>query len=166
MNADPLGGQRNSTDPFSVHQAMQKKLLSWVGRAALWTFAAVGLAATLLVAGTLYTTQIDHPPELRTRALLTQLVSALEFYRLDNGHYPNSEQGVQALLAAPTSPPPPKAYPSGGYLKSPEMVVDQWGRPFLYKSDGQSFSLASLGADGKRGGNGSDSDLIEGYGAP
>lgn len=86
---------------------------------------------------------------------------ALNAYRLDNDHFPTSDQGLEALRTAPTSGDPVPNW-RGPYL-SRVVPLDPWGRPYIYMSPGkanpQSFDLYTLGRDGKAGGDGEDADL-------
>jgi general secretion pathway protein G len=81
------------------------------------------------------------------------LASALDLYELDNGAYPTTEQGFQALLAEPSTPPLPKKW-KGPYLKKKKGLKDPWGNPYVYRSPGlrnQDYDLLSLGPDGVEG---------------
>jgi len=82
---------------------------------------------------------------------------ALDQYRLDNGRYPTTEQGLVALRAAP----PGAGQWRGPYLKR-EVPADPWGRAYLYQSPGQhgDYDLQSLGADGRPGGEGEAADIV------
>jgi general secretion pathway protein G len=98
-----------------------------------------------------------------TRTQLKQLESALAFYQMDNGRFPSTEQGLQALIEAPTIGPEPRNYRPGGYLQGGELPQDAWGNPFQYEFPGSNnvggFDLWSLGADGQPGGNDTDADI-------
>jgi general secretion pathway protein G len=86
---------------------------------------------------------------------------ALDGYRLDNGSYPTSEQGLAALRERPTRAPVPANW-RGPYLRK-AVPLDPWGRPYIYRAPGErnpgAFDLESLGRDGKAGGEGEDADL-------
>ena len=88
---------------------------------------------------------------------------ALDQYRLDNDYYPSTAQGLDALRNQPTGEPAARNW-RGPYLKKP-VPLDPWGRPYLYKSPGDStragYDLLTLGRDGKAGGAGEDGDLRE-----
>jgi general secretion pathway protein G len=126
----------------------------------------VVLAIIALVAALIVPSVIGRPDEARVtvaRADLKAIGAALHLYRLDNGQYPTTEQGLGALTAKPTAAPVPADYPADGYLAQPP--VDPWGRPYVYRSPGSSgagFDLLSLGRDGKPGGDGVDADLQDG----
>lgn len=83
------------------------------------------------------------------------LATALELYFLDNGSYPTSEQGLEALLRKPESPPIPISW-QGPYLKSNTNLKDPWGQPYLYDCPGENnpagYDLASVGPDRQKGG--------------
>lgn len=117
-----------------------------------------------VLAGLVAVNVMGRPDEAKATATKTNLSTiggALKMYRLDNGTYPTSEQGLKALVEKPTSPPLPATWPQGGYLSAP--AADGWGKPYEYSSDGNSYTIRSLGKDAKLGGEGIDAD-IEGTG--
>jgi len=89
------------------------------------------------------------------------LESALKYYKLDNGVYPTTEQGLQALLEKPTVGQIPKNYRAGGYLDSKSVPKDPWKDDFVYISPGDhgDYDLCSYGADGVKGGEGNNADI-------
>lgn len=95
------------------------------------------------------------------RAQIENLSSALDAYRLDNGTYPTSQQGLDALTSLPTIDPP--ANWKQPYLRK-AVPNDPWGKPYIYIFPGESnpmgFDLLSYGADGKLGGEGEDADIL------
>jgi general secretion pathway protein G len=100
----------------------------------------------------------------RTKAKLQieNLESALKLYKLDNGSYPTTQQGLDALVKLPTAGTIPKSWREGGYLEKPQIPLDPWGRPYVYLSPGmknKDFDLKSLGADGEEGGEGENADV-------
>lgn len=107
--------------------------------------------------------QLDKARVNTTQAQIKQIESALAFYQMDNGRFPTTEQGLQALVRKPTIGPEPRNYRPGGYLQGGEVPRDAWGNPYQYASPGQqnpgSFDLWSLGADGSPGGEGVDADV-------
>jgi general secretion pathway protein G len=91
------------------------------------------------------------------RTDVNNLVQALKLYRLDNQRYPTSEQGLQALVAKPTTGPiPPNWKP---YLD--KLPRDPWGSPYQYVNPGVKgeIDVYSLGADGQPGGDGKNADI-------
>jgi general secretion pathway protein G len=101
------------------------------------------------------------------RSQIDILSLALNSYFMDNGAFPTSEQGLEALREAPSVPPSPIRW-RGPYL-SRTLAPDPWGRPYVYQSPGksnpQSFDLYSLGRDGAAGGEGEDADVTSWGGA-
>ncbi|MDH4585348.1 type II secretion system protein GspG [Pseudomonas sp. BN415] len=85
--------------------------------------------------------------------------AALDMYKLDNFAYPNTQQGLEALVSRPSGNPPAKNWNKDGYLK--KLPVDPWGNPYQYLSPGSkgAYDLYSLGADGKEGGSENDADI-------
>ena len=104
----------------------------------------------------------DHARYEQARAQMRILEDALKLYRLDNGRYPSTEQGLQALVHRPTTGIIPPRWPEGGYLDKVELPMDPWGHPYVYLSPGQhspDYDLKSFGADGLEGGEGDNADL-------
>src|SRR5215218_5047212 len=95
------------------------------------------------------------------KSQIEMLGAALDAYRLDNGRYPATEQGLESLWEKPTIDPP--ANWRSPYLRKP-VPLDPWGRPYAYLSPGQvnpqGYDLLSYGADGKPGGEGEDADIM------
>jgi general secretion pathway protein G len=93
---------------------------------------------------------------------LTTFGQALEMYRLDNSHYPSTDQGLEALVSKPSGSPEPKSWNIDGYLAKGKLPVDPWGNPYQYYlgQDRRSFDLFSYGADGREGGEGLDADIF------
>lgn len=96
------------------------------------------------------------------RSQIELLGAALDSYRLDNGRYPTTEQGLEALQTMPTLEPLPSNW-RGPYLRK-AVPPDPWGAPFIYFSPGEmnprGYDLLSLGADGEPGGEGEDADIV------
>ncbi len=77
--------------------------------------------------------------------------SALDLYKLDNGIYPSTDQGLQALVTKPSSTPVPQNWKSDGYLQ--KLPTDPWGEPYQYVNDNEKLRIFSFGAKGKTGGS-------------
>lgn len=96
------------------------------------------------------------------RSQIELLGAALDSYRLDNGRYPTTEQGLEALQEAPSIQPLPSNW-RGPYLRR-AVPVDPWDMPYIYLSPGEQnprgYDLFSLGADGEPGGEGEDADIV------
>ena len=90
---------------------------------------------------------------------IASLMQALKLYRLDNLRYPTSEQGLQALVARPDTPPAPPNWKAGGYVE--RLPKDPWGNAYQYLNPGRrgEIDVFSLGADGAPGGEGNDADI-------
>ena len=85
---------------------------------------------------------MDRPEQARivkAKEDVTSLENALGLYKLDNGVYPTTEQGLKALVTIPTTPPIPQQYANGGYIK--EAPMDPWGH--LYHMQRQSKYIQS-----------------------
>jgi general secretion pathway protein G len=125
----------------------------------------VVLAIIALVAVMIVPNVIGRPDQARVTVAQTDLrtiAAALRMYRLDNGDYPTTDQGLRALVERPTQAPEPANWSADGYL--PEQPEDPWGRPYVYRSpgsNGQAYELKSLGKDGEAGGEGLDADLSD-----
>ena len=103
----------------------------------------------------------DEARQAKARIQMEALESALKLYKLDNGSYPSTEQGLNALVEAPTVGNIPKNWRQGGYLEKGKVPKDPWGNDFVYLSPGNhgDFDLTCLGADGEPGGEGVNKDI-------
>ena len=99
----------------------------------------------------------------RTKAQvqIANIETALKLYKLDNGYYPTTEQGLQALVEPPAVGQLPKAWREGGYLEKGKVPMDPWGNEYVYLCPGihGDLDLISYGADGEPGGEGNDADI-------
>ncbi len=87
---------------------------------------------------------------------MNDIKKRLDMFELDNGIYPDTEEGLEALLSNPDS----EKYPN--YRKTPyseKVQKDPWGTPFVYIKEGDKFELVSFGADRKEGGDGKGADI-------
>lgn len=75
--------------------------------------------------------------------------SALDLYKLDNGTYPTTDQGLQALVTKPTVNPIPRNWKSDGYLQ--DIPQDPWGEAYQYMNDSDKVRIFSFGPKGKDG---------------
>lgn len=124
----------------------------------------VVLVIISILAGYIGPRIIGRPEEARRTKAEVQVAgikTALKLYRLDNGFYPTTDQGLGALIEAPKSGRAPSKWREGGYLDSRFVPRDPWDNEFVYLSPGlhDDFDLSSLGADGARGGDGNDADI-------
>ena len=107
--------------------------------------------------------QVEKARVVTTRTQIGRLEGSLELYNMDNGRFPSTEQGLDALISEPTGAPEPVNYQPGGYLKGGQLPVDAWGNEFQYESPGSnnrdSFDLWSFGKDGVPGGEETNGDI-------
>ena len=119
----------------------------------------LGLLAALV--GPRILGRVSEAKSATAKTQIELLGSALDNYRLDNGSYPSSDQGLAALQTKPTRDPVPLDW-RGPYLKR-DVPNDPWGRPYLYKSPGEhnrtGYDLWTLGRDGQAGGADEDADI-------
>ncbi len=125
-------------------------------------FSLMELLVVLSIMGLLATMVLPHmmgalgkAKNETTATQIEQISAALDYFKVDNGRYPTTEEGLQALVAAP----PGLTSWNGPYLAKPELPVDGWKHPFQYETSGDAFALYSFGADGKLGGTGGDADI-------
>ena len=88
--------------------------------------------------------------------------TGLKMFKLKHGFYPATDQGLEALISAPSSGRIPDNYPSGGYMESAKIPDDPWGNPYLFESPGShgfDYEIVSLGAYGAVGGEGENADI-------
>jgi general secretion pathway protein G len=107
---------------------------------------------------------IGHTDDAKVNAARIQIasmVSALKIYKLDNGMYPTTEQGLEALVSPPQSGDVPKHWRKGGYLEKGKVPKDPWGDEYIYLCPGAhgDFDITSYGADGVAGGDDYNKDL-------
>ena len=107
---------------------------------------------------------MDRPGEARqmkVRLDIQNLETALKLYKLDNGPYPSTEQGLQALVEMPETGTIPKKWKKGGYLEKGRVPKDPWSNDFIYLSPGLKgdFDIISYGADGVPGGEDENKDI-------
>lgn len=92
---------------------------------------------------------------------IAQIMGALKLYRLDNGRYPTTEQGLRALIERPSAEPMPNNWKQGGYLERNSIPKDPWGKEYQYMNPGLrgEIDVFSLGRDGQTGGEGPDAEV-------
>jgi general secretion pathway protein G len=115
----------------------------------------LGLLITLVAPRILGRT--DEARQTKAAADVKQIEQALSLYKLDNGFFPTTEQGLEALVSRPTTGLVPRRWNPDGYL--PKVPVDPWGAPYVFRSDGNSYVVMSFGADGAEGGEGINADI-------
>ncbi|WP_029459248.1 type II secretion system major pseudopilin GspG [Solidesulfovibrio alcoholivorans] len=115
-----------------------------------------------VLAGLVLPRIVDQPDKARVVKAKMQIESlsmGLKQYKLDNGFYPSTEQGLRALKEKPSIGRVPQNYPAKGYLDT--VPKDPWGRDYVYICPGEhgDFDLLSLGADREEGGEGVNADI-------
>src|SRR6185503_7380769 len=109
----------------------------------------------------------DDAKRTAAKVQIRNIEGALQLYKLDNGVYPSTEQGLKALVEKPSVGVIPKKWKVGGYL--PKLPEDPWQNPYKYLSPSQKrtpsgtplgdYELMSLGTDGEVGGEGINADI-------
>ena len=99
--------------------------------------------------------------QVKARLDIQNLESALKLYKLDNGIYPTTEQGLLALVEQPETGTVPKKWKRGGYLEKGRVPKDPWGNDFVYLSPGLKgdFDIITYGLDGVPGGEEENKDV-------
>jgi general secretion pathway protein G len=126
-------------------------------------FTLLELLVVLVVLGLLagivapkYFSQLGRSQTKVAKAQIEGLSKALDLYRLEVGHYPSSEQGLQSLVVAPSE----ESHWTGPYLQK-AVPQDPWGRNYVYRYPGENseYDLLSMGKDGQPGGEGEDAEI-------
>ncbi|GAB6161785.1 type II secretion system major pseudopilin GspG [Desulfothermus naphthae] len=101
----------------------------------------------------------DKARVVKAKLQIQNLSMALKKFKMDNGFYPSTEQGLEALVKKPVIGRIPKNFPPKGYLS--KVPKDPWGNNYIYICPGEhaDFEIISYGADGKEGGEGFDADI-------
>jgi general secretion pathway protein G len=84
---------------------------------------------------------------VKTKQDILAIQNSLDLYKLDNGFYPSTDQGLQALVINPTTPPVPHDWKEEGYLQ--DVPVDPWGQTYQYLNDNEKIKIFSYGPKGK-----------------
>jgi general secretion pathway protein G len=114
-----------------------------------------------LIAAWAATNIFGKQEQVQARTAKGKLVSfsgPLDLYKLDTGRYPNTQEGLRALVSNPGN----VSNWNGPYVKNLEELKDPWGTNYIYKSPGDAnrpYDLTSLGADNKEGGEGANRDI-------
>lgn len=117
--------------------------------------AIIGLLAAYV--GPRYVAQLGKSEVTAARAQIEALARALESYRVDNGNYPPSANGLIALRIRPANQP----HWNGPYLQK-DVPLDPWGNAYVYRptsTGGRDFELLSYGRDGRPGGTDENADI-------
>lgn len=130
-------------------------------------FTLIEIMVVVVILGILIAFAVPNIMDNPERARLTKakhdirtIENALEMYRMDNFRYPTTDQGLEALVQKPTSPPEPRNWKPGGYMRS--LPNDPWGFEYQYtapQETGARVRIFTYGADGRPGGDGEDAEL-------
>jgi len=117
-----------------------------------------------ILAGLVVPRIMERPGEAKqtkAKIQIESLETAIMLYKLDSGRYPDTEQGLEALVQIPETGIIPTKWRQGGYLEKGKLPQDPWGNSFVYLSPGThgDYDIISYGADGVPGGEGEDRDI-------
>lgn len=98
---------------------------------------------------------------VKAQVTISSLETAVKTYYLDNGFYPTTDQGLDALVAEPNTDPIPGKWRKGGYLEKGRVPKDPWENEYIYLSPGLhgDFDIISYGQDKVEGGEDWDADI-------
>jgi len=122
----------------------------------LIVIAILGLLAALVVPNV-----IGQGEQAKQKLVCVQeksLKDALDSFKVSEGTYPTTEEGLKALIKNP-NPQKYKNYPQNGFLGSNHLPKDPWGNDYIYVNNNGKIDIISLGADGKEGGSGENKDI-------
>jgi general secretion pathway protein G len=106
--------------------------------------------------------RVEHAKRVRAVNDIAQLVTAVDLYTADNGSPPTTQQGLQALLTKPSSPPVPQNW-NGPYIKQRKSLDDPWRNEYEYRFPGtldpNGYDILSYGKDGQPGGSDNNADI-------
>ncbi len=110
------------------------------------------IAGLAYIVGTNVIGQLDKSKIEQTGIQIKQLESGLKLFKVDNGFYPETQQGLQALISMPTVGREPLKYDPKGYLEADQIPLDAWGAEYIYIGPDQtgdgSYEIISMGPDG------------------
>lgn len=108
-----------------------------------------------------YMDKTDKAKAVKAKVDISAIETSLKMYKLDNGVYPSTEQGLLALVEKPATDPVPKNWSEKGYFEKGNMPKDPWGNEYMYLSPGihNDYDIISYGADGAPGGEGINKDV-------
>jgi general secretion pathway protein G len=118
----------------------------------------LGILAAVIVPR--FLSRPDEAKVTKTKVDMKSIEESLGLFKLDNGFFPSTEQGLKALVTKPETGRIPTKFSVDGYLK--KVPTDPWGKPYAYISPGvhnRNFDLISYGADGEPGGEEFDADI-------
>ncbi len=135
--------------------SLNKKLRGFTLLEMLVVVLIIGLLVAIVAASIMH-----RPDEARittTKSQIRAFEQALDLYRLDNSHYPSTEQGLQALVEKPSGFPEPRSWRNSYMKKIPK---DPWSNDYVYENNDSGFVITSYGSDGEEDGEGVAADII------
>lgn len=142
----------------NMHSPRQHREVGFTLLELLVVVAIIGLLAAYV--GPRYFTQIGRSEQAVAKSQIEGFAKALHTYRIDVGQYPSTQEGLSALMNAPTDTSRVAKW-RGPYLEK-AVPLDPWSRPYAYRSpgaQGEDFEISSLGKDGQAGGTGDAADI-------
>jgi general secretion pathway protein G len=116
----------------------------------------LGLLASLVVPNLIG--QGERAKQKLVCVQMKSLKDALDSFKIEEGNYPLTEEGLKALIKNP-NPQKYKNYPKDGFLGSKKLPKDPWGGDYIYVNQNGNIDIISLGADRKEGGEGENKDI-------
>ncbi|MBI4698488.1 MAG: type II secretion system major pseudopilin GspG [Nitrospirae bacterium] len=103
----------------------------------------------------------DDARVVEAKVQIRNFDTALKLFKMDNGFYPSTGQGLEALIQKPAAGKIPDNYKDGGYLEAKKISPDPWHNPYVYLSPGSrgDYDIICYGADGTAGGDGYNADI-------
>ena len=122
----------------------------------------IGILASLVAVNVVG--RIDEAKRKAARAQISTFEGAIALYKLDNGTYPETSQGLDALVSPPTVGMIPCCWKKGGYLQKDKIPLDPWGHEYIYRGPDiatmeRDYEIISYGADGAPGGDENNADI-------
>jgi len=156
QNNNVLSINKNINITYGIKQTQQlttKKAFTLLEL--LVVIAILGMLAAFVVPAV-----VGKKDESQRKITCTQMSSideVLEQFKMNNSNYPDSEEGLEALIKNPDADKYPQ-YPRTPYYK--KLPKDSWGTPFMYFKTEDGFTIKSYAGDRKEGGTGGDEDII------
>jgi general secretion pathway protein G len=119
----------------------------------------IGILAALIAPRLI--SRMNDAKVMDAKVQMKNLETALRLFKADNGFYPSTEQGLEALISPPVTGQVPENYRTGGYLEKKNIPRDPWGNEYIYISPGSKgdYDIITYGADGQPGGERYNADI-------
>lgn len=120
----------------------------------------IGVLAALVAPRLMH--RVDDARVTKAEIQIMNFETALKMFKMDNGFYPSTLQGLNALISAPITGIVPENFRANGYLGKNTLETDPWGNEYIYISPGTQgdYDIISYGADSQPGGKGYNADII------